>query len=35
MRQAYKAALTSTQLLFRKERPGQFNDLALATRLAF
>ncbi len=35
MRHAYKAALTSTQFLFRKEAPGQLNDLALATRLAF
>ncbi len=35
MRHAYKAALTSTQFLFRKESPGQLDDLALATRLAF
>ncbi|MFN0075577.1 MAG: DUF1592 domain-containing protein [Prosthecobacter sp.] len=35
MRHAYKAALTSTHLLFRKETPGQLDDLALATRLAF
>lgn len=35
MRHAYKAALTSTQFLFRKETPGRLDDLALATRLAF
>ena len=35
MRHAYKAALTSTHFLFRKETPGKLDDLALATRLAF
>jgi hypothetical protein len=35
MRHAYKATLTSTQFLFRKETPGRLDDLALATRLAF
>jgi len=35
MRHACKAALTSTQFLFRKEMPGQLDDLALAARLAF
>ncbi|WP_206292618.1 DUF1592 domain-containing protein [Humisphaera borealis] len=35
MRHAYKAALTSTQFLFRKEAPGTLDDLALATRLSF
>ncbi|MEI6231556.1 MAG: DUF1592 domain-containing protein [Planctomycetota bacterium] len=35
MRHAYKAALTSTQFIFRKEAPGQLSDTELASRLAF
>ncbi len=35
MRHAYKAALTSTQFLFRKETPGKLDEIALAARLAF
>lgn len=32
---AYKAALTSTNFLFRVESPGKLDDLALASRLSF
>jgi len=32
---AYKAALTSANFLFRVEAPGKLSDLALASRLSF
>ncbi|RFC48758.1 MAG: Protein of unknown function DUF1592/DUF1588/DUF1587/DUF1585/DUF1595/Planctomycete cytochrome C [Verrucomicrobia bacterium] len=35
MRHACKAALTSPHFLYRQERPGELDDQALATRLAF
>jgi hypothetical protein len=35
MRHAYRAALTSTQFLFRAETPGRLSALALASRLSF
>ncbi len=35
MRHACKAVLTSTQFLYRHEKPGALDDWALATRLAF
>ncbi|MEI6537345.1 MAG: DUF1592 domain-containing protein, partial [Verrucomicrobiaceae bacterium] len=35
MAYAYKAALTSTNFLFRSESPGKLDDIALASRLSF
>jgi len=35
MRVGYKAVLTSPEFLFRREKPGQLDDFALAARLSY